>query len=146
VAGTNAHKSIENKAYSTRAEILQGLEVFCEKYNLGGKIDTFNLKTGVLTERKREIKQIYDGYIFQIYGQYFALVEMGYAVQELNFYDMTHNKIYNVLLPEQDVKMLRKFEETVYSLNHFDLETVVMPNAVKCGHCIYAHLCDKALC
>ena len=65
VAGTEAHSSIDNKTYSTRNDVLMGIEVFSTKYNIVGKIDVFDCKTGKLTERKRAIKKIYDGYIFQ---------------------------------------------------------------------------------
>ncbi|GBR77396.1 CRISPR-associated protein Cas4 [Candidatus Termititenax dinenymphae] len=146
VAGTQAHKSIDNGTYSTRAEILQGIEVFCAKYNLCGKIDTFNIKTKTLTERKRAIQKIYDGYIFQVYAQYFALIEMGYTVEKINIYDISHNKTYDVLLPEQDQEMVTKFEEVVYGMQHFDLNVLFVPNPAKCQHCIYANLCDKAIC
>lgn len=48
--------------------MLQGVSVYCEKYNLVGKIDVFDEKTGILTERKKKIKTVYDGYIYQIYA------------------------------------------------------------------------------
>ena len=66
--------------------MLQGVSVYCEKYNLVGKIDVFDEKTGILTERKKKIKTVYDGYIYQIYAQYFSLIEMGYKVNELRLY------------------------------------------------------------
>ena len=50
--------------------MLQGISVYCEKYNLVGKIDVFDEKTGILTECKKKIKTVYDGYIYQIYAQY----------------------------------------------------------------------------
>lgn len=61
--GTNAHKHSDSATYSTEKSMLQGVSVYCEKYNLIGKIDVFDEKTGVLTERKKKIKTVYDGYI-----------------------------------------------------------------------------------
>jgi len=146
VAGTNAHKSIDRKTYSTRADVLQGIEIFCEKYNLCGKIDIFDIKSGTLTERKKAIKQIYDGYIFQVYAQYFALTEMGYIVNKIHIYDISHNKNYPLMLPRDNPEMYQKFEKTIEDMAHFDLDAEFIPNPQKCGHCIYANLCDKALC
>jgi len=34
VAGTEAHSSIDNKTYSTRTDVLMGIEVFSDKYNI----------------------------------------------------------------------------------------------------------------
>lgn len=82
VNGLNAHKTIDNKTYSTRKDILQGIDVYCEKYKILGKIDVFDISKGTLMERKKEVKQIYDGYVFQVYAQYFALCEMGYNVKK----------------------------------------------------------------
>ena len=61
--GTNAHQHSDSATYSTEKSVLQGVSVYCEKYNLIGKIDVFDEKTGVLTERKKKIKTVYDGYI-----------------------------------------------------------------------------------
>lgn len=60
----------DSATYSTQKGMLQGISVYCEKYNLVGKIDVFDKKTGILTERKKKIKTVYDGYIYQIYAQY----------------------------------------------------------------------------
>ena len=146
VAGTQAHQSVDQGTYSTRTEILQSLEVFSCKYNLCGKIDVFNTKTKTLIERKRAIKQIYDGYVFQIYAQYFALLEMGYTVENLHVYDMSHNKTYSISKPEDDKEMSAKFEQLIYAIKHFDLNAEYVPNPSKCQNCIYAPLCDKAIC
>ena len=68
--------------------MLQGIGIYCEKYNLVGKIDVFDTKSGILTERKKKVTKIYDGYVFQIYAQYFSLIEMGYKVVKLHLYSM----------------------------------------------------------
>ncbi len=99
VEGKASHKKIDEKKYSSRRTILQGIDIYSSKYNLCGKIDIFDTVSGILTERKKCINKIYQGYIFQVYAQYYGLAEMGYAVQEIRFYSMDDNKIYNVKIP-----------------------------------------------
>ena len=36
INGTNAHKSIDNKTYSDKKNVLQGTNVYCEKYGIEG--------------------------------------------------------------------------------------------------------------
>lgn len=147
IAGTLAHETVDNKTYSTRKNVLQGLEVFSQKYNLCGKIDLFDIDKKRLSERKRSIQKIYDGYIFQIYGQYFALREMGYEVDEIVLYDLSKNKTYPIALPEKWPGMMQKFEEVISNLNHYDLsQPTYQPNPKKCKKCIYSNLCDQSLC
>lgn len=145
-SGKAAHESIEAKTYSTKNEILQGIEFYSEKYKIVGKIDLFDVKKGVLSERKKEIKIVYDGYIFQLYAQYFGLVEMGYDVIQMVLYDLTHNKTYPILVPSEDPIFFAKFEKLVSDLQNFDLEKEFFPNVNKCKNCIYSNLCDKSLC
>ncbi|HUN02570.1 MAG TPA: type V CRISPR-associated protein Cas4 [Niabella sp.] len=138
--GTAAHETIDERTYSTSAHILQGMEVYSEQYNICGKIDVFDSLKGRLTERKREVKTIYDGYVFQVYAQCFALREMGYAVKEIVIHDP-------IPLPENDAAMLAKFEQLIADIQTFDLETTPFtPLLSKCQNCIYNQLCDKSLC
>ena len=145
--GKLAHESIEEGSYSTRSDILMNTDVYCEKYNLMGKIDLFEITTGRLIERKNKIATIYDGYIFQVYAQYFSLCEMNYRVNEIVIRDRTHNKNYPILLPKDNPIMLQKFETTIKSLKEFDLnKTSFTPNKQKCENCIYSTICDYSLC
>ena len=147
VAGTEAHNAIDNNTYSTRLDVLMGTEVYSVKYNIAGKIDVFDSKTGKLTERKKEIKKIYDGYVFQVYAQYFGLTEMGYDVKQIFIYDITHNKNYPIKLPGQDAVLFTKFESLIKDINSFDLnDENFIANIEKCKNCIYSNLCDKSLC
>lgn len=147
IVGEAAHSAISSKSYSTRKNVLQNIEVFSEKYNICGKIDIFDCKTGRLTERKREIKTIYDGYVFQVYAQCHALREMGYAVNEIVIHDMVHNKNYPIPLPEDNPEMQSKFEKLIFDMNHFDIVTENRePNRAKCEQCIYSQLCDVSPC
>ena len=34
INGTDAHKTVDNKTYSSRSSIISGLDIYCEKYNL----------------------------------------------------------------------------------------------------------------
>lgn len=143
--GTASHESITEQKYSSHTDVLQGVYVYSERYNLLGKIDIFDAEKKLLTERKRHIKQIFDGYIFQLYGQYFGLIEAGYQVEKLRLYSQTDNKRYPVPLPENDTEMFRKFETTIEAIESFDLNSFIQTNREKCLRCIYANACDRGL-
>lgn len=147
IAGEAAHGSIGSQSYSSRKNVLQDVEVFSEKYNICGKIDLFDCDEGKLMERKREIKTIYDGYVFQVYAQCHALREMGYTVNEIVIHDMVHNKNYPIPLPEDDAPMQLKFEKLINDINGYNfVEDGVEPNQAKCARCIYSQLCDVSPC
>ena len=145
INGTNAHKAVDNKTYSTSKNILQGIDIYSHKYGIEGKIDIFNINKGELVERKNKIKQIYDGYVFQIYAQYYGLTEMGYKVKKLNLYSMSDNKKYNIKLPTEDLEMKIKFEKLIQNIHEFDIENFQQKNGEKCKTCIYEPACDRSL-
>lgn len=145
ILGTAAHEKIDKQEYSTTKYVLQAVSCFCEKYNLVGKIDIFDIKKGILTERKRTIVNIYDGYVFQLYAQYFSLVEMGYEVKEMRLYSYTDNKVYPQKLPHENPEMLAKFENTVREMKNFNLSNFYQNNRDKCNKCIYEPACDRSL-
>lgn len=143
--GTEAHRSIDENTYSTSKDILQGIEVYTEKYNIIGKIDMYNKKNKILTEKKNYISTIYDGYVFQLYAQYFALIEMGFEVDEIRLYSIKDNKVYNVDLPEKNKEMFEKFEKLVNDIRRFDMHDFTQVNKKKCEKCIYEPSCDRSL-
>lgn len=143
--GKAAHKTVDAQSASTSKNIVTGLDVFSEKYGLVGKIDYYDLGSRTLVERKKKIKTVYDGYIFQLYGQYFSMIEMGYKVDRLELYSMDDNKKYKVLLPEDDSEMLLKFEKVIEDINAFDIEKFSQRNRDKCLNCIYEPACDRSL-
>ena len=145
IKGSDAHNAIDNQCYSSRKNVLQAMACYCEKYNLVGKIDLFDIDTGVLTERKNLIKTIYDGYLFQLYAQYFALTEMGYDVKTIRFYSYSDNKVYVQKLPKDNPEMLSKFENTINEMRPMDLSNFYQTNADKCRNCIYEPACDRSL-
>jgi CRISPR-associated exonuclease Cas4 len=146
IEGRATHATIDEKKYSSRKNILQGIDIYSEKYNICGKIDLFDADTGMLTERKKHIANIYDGYIFQLYAQYYGLTEMGYKVKKMRFYSCDDNKTYPVKLPSEDHEMQEAFEEIISKINSYDLKDFVQTNKKKCENCIYEPLCDQSLC
>ena len=147
IAGKAAHKNIDSGTYSTRKSVLQGMEIYSEKYNLCGKIDVFDTETSILTERKKQIKTIFDGYVFQVYAHFHALTEMGFTVNKIVIHDLIHNKNYPIPLPTEDLEMQAKFEDLIEQIRTFDLlDTNFSPLLSKCQNCIYSNLCDYSLC
>lgn len=142
--GTKAHESVDQGTYSDRKDVIMALDVYCEQYGLIGKIDLYYADKGLLVERKRQIKQIYDGYIYQLYGQYFALKEMGYAVKKIQLYSMIDNKKYNVKLPEEDTERWMAFESLIEEMKQFQMDTFTQENPLKCQNCIYEPACDRS--
>lgn len=144
--GTASHTSIDQKNYSNDTSWLIGIDIYSQQYTLCGKIDLYNKKTGTLRERKHCIKTIYDGYIYQVYAQLVCLEEMGYPVQKIELYDMSHNKTHRIALPSEDLNRFTQFQDTINSIRHYKLDDTFEPNAKKCQNCIYSSLCDKTAC
>lgn len=144
--GKAVHEAIDNQHYSTHKNILQGIDVYSDEYKLCGKIDIFDIEKGLLTERKKHIETIYDGYLFQLYAQCLCLREMGYTVNEIRFYSSDDNKVYKVALPENNPEMFEKFKKTNEDMQHFDVDSYVPTSEEKCKHCIYNDFCDRPLC
>ena len=72
------------------------MAVYCGKYEIAGKIDIYNTETKTLIEKKNENKKIYDGYKYQLYAQYFSLLEMGYEVKKIFIHSLNDNKRYEI--------------------------------------------------
>ncbi|TKI70029.1 type V CRISPR-associated protein Cas4 [Sulfurimonas crateris] len=142
--GKAAHTAVDTKTYTTAKKVLQTIEIYSKTYGLGGKIDTFDTQTGVLTERKKKIKVIYEGYIYQLYAQYHCLVESGYKVNAMRLYSMDDNKIYPIVLPSEDKVRQSAFEALLRQIRTFDLSAPFAVNPNKCFRCIYRYLCDVA--
>ncbi|NLL39139.1 MAG: type V CRISPR-associated protein Cas4 [Clostridiales bacterium] len=145
INGTAAHSAIDTGNYSTRKNIICSMMVYSQKYGLLGKIDIFDTSNGKLVERKKHIQTIYDGYVFQLYGQCVAMREMGYDVKSLAIYSLDDNKSYPVLLPENDPDMFEKFKNLITDIKKFNLIGFKQTNDKKCRRCIYEPLCDSSL-
>ncbi len=145
--GTLAHHTIDTQKYSTSKGVLQGMEVYCHQYKLMGKIDIYDSKKKALIERKNHINQIHIGYKFQLFAQYYALIEMNYEIESMFLYDMSKNIKHLVLLPEDDLIGFIQFEVCIENLiNYSLLNSAFEANPEKCKKCIYYLLCDKAAC
>lgn len=141
IAGTHSHKTIDSASYSSQKNILQGTTVYCGEYGLIGKIDKFDISKGELVESKKKINKIFDGYIFQLYAQCFALREMGYQVLKIALYSMDDNKRYPINLPETDPVMQKKFKDLILQIFDFSLSDFKQDNLEKCKNCIYSYAC-----
>ena len=145
INGTSAHTNVDNGEYSTSKHIITSLDAYSEEYNITCKIDIFDTKIGLLTERKKKVHQLFDGFIFQIYAQYFALREMGYNVKKLRLHSMDDNKNYDIKLPEDNPEMLFEFKKLIEKIQEFDVDGFSQTNSEKCKHCIYEPVCDRSL-
>lgn len=143
--GKAVHAAVDEKRYSTHKNVLQSLDVYSDEYKLCGKIDIFDAEKGLLTERKKHIERIYDGYIFQLYAQCVCLREMGYDVKRLRFYSSDDNKVYPIKLPEADGEMFEKFKTTNFEMQNFDVSSYKPKSPEKCRNCIYNDFCDRPL-
>ncbi len=137
-AGKLVHKTIEEGKYSSSKRYLQGLEVFSEQYGIIGKIDIYDKQTKTLIERKKKIKKIYDGYIYQLFAQKLCLEEMGYPVKKMELYSLEDNKKYPVKI---FAKQKRNFFQTINNIKTFDFSCIKTTNKTKCANCIYRELC-----
>jgi len=94
-------------------------------------------------ERKSHISEVYQGQIYQLYGQYFCLTEMGYQVEKLKLYSMDDNKVYEIPLPDE--KAIRTFEAFLEEYQHFNpAASDFVADPEKCAGCIYRELCNSA--
>ncbi len=143
--GKEAHKSVDYGTYSNKKDILTSIEVVNIELGLVGKIDIYDTNKKMLIERKRKVKKIYDGYVFQLYGQYYCLKEMGFDVEKLKIYSMVDNKSYDIDLPTENIEMDNKFKSTIENIKNFDMGAYRQTNVYKCEKCIYRLLCDKSL-
>lgn len=140
IQGLQAHESIDQKKYSTSKKWISSLEVYSEELNITGKIDLLNTETAELVERKRQIKKIYDGYLLQVWAQYFCLKEMKYNVDKIYLHSLIDNKRYKINIPKNTEK--EKIKKIIKKMQNFSMEDKFSPNKEKCNKCIYSELCD----
>ena len=84
--GRIAHENIDKKKASNRADDLQALPVMSEEYGLMGKIDIYKGREQKLIERKYQLRNIYQGQIYQLWAQYLCMKEMGYDVRAIAYW------------------------------------------------------------
>lgn len=137
--GRTAHLNIDKP--NAKSVGLRGIYVISHKLRVYGKIDTYYPKTHCLVEYKRNINTFYKGYYYQIWAQYFALIEMGYSVQQLRLSALKSGKKQEIAIPAA-----KEFNELFYHIRaiaQFEPFTFTQSNTNKCKHCIYSALCDK---
>ena len=106
-----------------------------------GKIDIYDKETNAIIERKTKVNKIYDGYLYQIYAQYFCMTEMGYKIEKLFIHSLKDNKRYKIKLPTK--KEVDEFENLLYQIRNFDIHNPKFTqNPKKCQQCIYSELCN----
>lgn len=138
VVGRIKHEAIEKGTYSSARRFVVGMSVWSEKYQLMGKIDVYDSKECALIERKTQVKQIYDGYRYQLYAQYFALTEMGYPVKKLFIHSLGDNKRYEISLPAAEE--CSRFEKTIAKIRMFSMKEFKDHICPRCAEGIYGVL------
>lgn len=140
--GRLAHETVDKKVASNRADDILALPIYSEEYCLMGKIDVYKRKEKKLIERKYQLKQIFQGQIYQLWAQMLCLREMGYEVSSLAFYETSTNKMIPVDMPTE--RDLEKFCQFIVDFRRFDpASSHFTINRNKCIHCVYCNLCDK---
>lgn len=139
--GRAVHKSVDTKQYSTRKTVLSSLSITSEKLGLVGKIDLYYSDEQKLVERKNNLKKIYRGQLYQLWSQYVCMVEMGYIVKEIAFYEISTNKMIDIDIPTSSE--LLELEKFINSFRNYDPTSPLVTNINKCTHCIYCNICEK---
>ena len=139
--GKAAHETIDEKKYSSRKNEITGLAVYSSEFGLMGKIDLYKGDEKTLIERKYQLKTIYRGQIYQLWAQYFCMLEMGYEVYKIAFYEISKNKIHFVEIPTDSDKL--ELQEFIQRFRSYDPTQHITVNINKCTHCINCNLCDK---
>src|SRR5690554_6481952 len=141
VKGKKAHTAIDNKTSSSKKTNLISLPIFSEDLGLVGRVDCFKKEEQFLIERKYNLKKIYKGHFYQLWAQYFCLIEMGYKISQLAFYEISSNTMMYQNLPQENEK--QELKMFIQKMRNFDPLNEFPINENKCVHCIYSPLCDK---
>ena len=149
INGTYLHMECEIKGSENDScgneDILVEEKFYSNTYNIVAVIDFYDKNRKQLIEKKAHITEIYPGQIFQLYAQYYALIDNGYEVETLGLYSIIDEKMYNILLPENDNGMLDLFKKTIKDMKELDISSFFQTNKKKCINCIYSNLCDRSL-
>lgn len=141
--GRAAHTTVDAKMASTRKGDLMSLPVYSDVFDVMGKIDIYRKNDKLLIERKYQLKKIFRGHIYQLWAQYFCMMEMGYDIEHLAFYEISTNKMIPVEMPGDQGR-----QELLTLINHFkdyNPSDSITINHNMCAHCIYSNLCDKTI-
>ncbi len=140
--GKMVHEGADKKTGSTRKVDVFALPVISHDLGITGKIDVYKSDRRLLVERKNNLKTIYRSKLYQIWGQFFCMTEMGYEIEQLAFYEVSTNKMTYLDLPGDAER--EELRSVVCQMKAYNiLETPIDVNPNKCTHCIYCNLCDK---
>ena len=139
--GKIAHEGIDKKTYSHRKNDILSLPIYSDELGVMGKIDLYKQDEKLLIERKYQLKQIYRGQLYQLWAQYFCLIEMGDKVEKIAFYEISTNKMYNIDIPTLENKI--ELKNFICQFKSYNPSVQINVNINKCMHCIYCNLCDK---
>lgn len=142
IRGTQVHSGVDKKTGSSRACDILSLPVCSNALGLYGVIDIYKSDKALLVERKYKLKNIYRGQLYQLWAQYFCMIEMGYEVKQIAFYEISTNKLFPQTIPDQSEK--EELVNYLVALRSYNPDSDnSKPNPNKCVHCIYCNLCDK---
>lgn len=139
--GRIVHETIDTKKASNRADDLLSLPIMSEEFGVMGKIDIYKGKERRLIERKYQLRNIYQGQIYQLWAQYLCMKEMGYIIESLAFYEISTNKMIPIDLPSDN--QIEEFKGFLDTYRNYDPSQPLRVNENKCKHCVYCSLCDK---
>jgi len=142
IIGKNAHKTVDEKK-ATQAYLIESLPIISHEMGLTGKIDVYNKNNATLIERKYNLKQIFQGQIYQLWAQFFCMTEMGYTINHLRFYEISTHKTTEIPIPTTADKA--KFTLFLSNFRNYNPRKTFEPNPNKCLRCIYCNLCDKTI-
>ena len=143
IQGSLAHQGIDKKSGTTSKSDIMSMPVYSESLGLFGKIDIYKEDKHLLVERKYNLKNIYIGQIYQLWAQCFCLMEMGYKVDSIAFYEISTNKMTYLDMPGASQRA--ELEEFISKFRSYRPdEDSFRGNPNKCKHCIYCNLCDKS--
>lgn len=139
--GTAAHETVDKKTANSSKNELLALPVFSDELGIMGKIDVYRQNEKMLIERKYQLKQIFRGQMYQLWAQYFCMLEMGYEIEKIAFYEISTNKTFPIGLPGETGKS--ELCDFIARFKSYDPSGRLVANPNKCIHCIYCNLCDK---
>lgn len=142
VRGKIAHRTVDEGEYKKfDNNIKTSLNVYSEKYGIYGIIDVYDEKQCKIIERKYQLKKIYQGQLYQLWGQYLCMSEMGYIVNSICFYETSTNKQIPIALPSNSE--INNFCVFLDKFKCFSPSDFYAGEPNKCKFCVYAALCDK---
>lgn len=139
--GKASHETVDKKTYSSLKTDIVSLPICSNELGLKGKIDIYKGREKLLIERKYQLLKIYQGQIYQLWAQYFCMIEMGYQVEKLAFHATSTNTLFPIEIPQKDQK--EELKRFINRFKTYNPSQEIQVNNNKCRHCIYCNLCDK---